>query len=312
MVFYSIMDWYLTDYDPFNRWSIIQMKTVDSSKKIFILGSSQAASLNLNYIENQLANKGAKYVVYDLAIGADSPSLRLGDVNTIISLKPSIVVYGIGFRDFERKQQLNFSPLGTTQIVVDNLLPTPRLLDEKTDLLLKENEFVNKIFKSPKLITLRLFNYVIRNDFGYNYPDITLKTPLIQSGITPIISNKEIKEKFDRAPVVFRGIDDLENNQEFMAFTKILQKLRNNGIKVVVFTVPNNKALLDTIPNSNVKIFTNTLNKISKDNDVNTYFLHDKYANLEIWGDLYHVAYNNDTIVYSDDITKIILKEINP
>lgn len=311
VIFYSIMNWYLINYDPFTRWVINQTKIIDSSKKIFILGSSQVASLNSTYIENHLTYNETKYAVYDLAIGGDSPSLRLGDIDTIISLKPSIIVYGVGIRDFEKKALLNISPLGTNQDLSQNLLPTVNLIDEKTSLVLKENQFLNKIFGSPKFITLKLFNYAIRHDFGYNYPDITLKTPLIQSDITPTVSNSRIKEKFDRTPTVFRGIDIQENNQEYVAFTKILQKFTNNGIKVIVFTVPNNRIILNTIPNSDVQFFTDALSKIVEENNSNVYFLHDKYADLEVWGDLHHVAYNNTTMIYSKDIIQIIQQELN-
>lgn len=313
MVFYSIMDWYLTDYDPFNRWFIIQMKTADSSKKIFILGSSQVASINATYIENYLLHEGNNYTIYNLAIGADLPSKRLGDIDKIISLHPSIIVYGIGFRDFEKIQSSNLSPLGTTKSVTQNVLPTPKILDEQTNLSFQENEFVNKILKSPKVISLRLFNYVIRGDFGYMYPDISLKWPLIPYGIDDgPITTQELKQKFENNPIIFRGIDNMENNKEFLALDKIIKKLKNHNIDVVLYSVPHNKILLNGISNSDKLIFTSTLEKIANNNNIPLYFLHEKYSDMTVWGDLFHLSYSKNVTIYTDDITQFISEQIEP
>jgi hypothetical protein len=306
------MSWYLTNYDPFTKWSNNQLDYLDSSDQIYILGSSQVASLNLEHIENYLNENKSNYVIYNLAQGADFPSSRLGDIDKIILLEPKIVVYGLGLRDFETKQNTNFSPLGTTQIITDNIFPTINFFNKNIELIFEENEFINKIFKSPKVITLRLFNYIIKNDFGYNYPDIKLHIPLIQSGITPIISNSDIKEKSEKESLTFRGISEIQNNPEFVAFKKILQKLEKSEIKIIVYTVPHNQAYLDIISKNDMKLFTNSIEDITMNYNIPLYYLHDNYTNLEIWGDLYHVAYNNNTIIYSNDIAEIIKKEINP
>ncbi len=306
------MNWYLTNYDPFTKWSNNQLDNSDSSDHIYILGSSQVASLNLEHIENYLNENKSKYVIYNLAQGADFPSSRLGDIDKIISLQPKIVVYGLGLRDFETKQNANLSPLGTTQTITDNIFPTLSFFNENTELMFKENEFINKIFKSPKVITLRLFNYFIKEDFGYNYPDIKLHIPLIQSGTTPIIPNSDIKEKSEKESLSFSGIHGIKNNPEFMAFEKILQKLEKTEIKIIVYTVPHNQAYLDVISENDMKLFTNSMEDITMNYNIPLYYLHDNYTNLEIWGDLYHVAYNNNTIIYSNDIAEIIKKEINP
>ena len=305
------MSWYLTNYDPFTRWSNNQLNSLNSSEKIYILGSSQVASLNLEYIENYLNVDKKNYLVYNLAQGSDLPSLRLGDIDKIITLNPSMVVYGVGLRDFESRQHYGLSPLGTTQITSDNIFPTPQIINEKTELTLKENDFINEIFKSPQVVTLRLFNFLIRGDLGYNYPDIELQTPLIQSGITPVILNAEIKEKSVRESFSFGGLDQIENNLEFMAFNKILYKLQNAGIPIIVYVVPHNQAHLDVISIDDVELFKTTMEQVTTQNNVPLYYIYDKYVDLEIWGDIYHVAYNNNTLIYSNDVAEIIKNEIN-
>ena len=56
------MSWYLTNYDPFTKWSNNQLDYLDSSDQIYILGSSQVASLNLEHIENYLNEN--KYSIF--------------------------------------------------------------------------------------------------------------------------------------------------------------------------------------------------------------------------------------------------------
>lgn len=305
------MNWYLINFDPFTTWSDTQLVDIDFSDKIFILGSSQVASLNTSHIENFLKETDKKYQVYNLAQGADFPSLRLGDIDKMISLNPALIIYGVGFRDFETKQSLNFSPLDSNQIITEHVLPAPRLFDENTELMLKENNFINKILKSPQIISLKLFNYVIRGEFEYYYPNIELKTPLIPfANYSATVPNSEIQEKFEKESIPFRGIQ--QNNLELIALSKILQKLQNNDIDIIVFSVPYNKAYLDNLSDNDIAIFTNSLEQITSENQVPLYYFHDKYAELEIWGDVFHTSYNKDTIIYSDDIAEIIIKEINP
>ncbi len=307
------MTWYLVNYEPFHSWADILANNHNPAGKIFILGSSQVASINATYIENYLLNEGHNYVVYDLAVGSDLPSKRLGDIDRIISLHPSIIVYGIGFRDFERTQSSNLSPLGTTKSVTQNILPTPKILNEQTSLSLQENEFVNKILSSPKDISLRLFNYVIRGDFGYMYPDISLKWPLIPYGIDDgPITAQEIKQKFENNPTVFRGIDNMENNKEFLALDKIVKKLKNHDIDIILFSTPYNRNLLNSISNSDKLIFTSTLEKIANENDVSLYFLHEKYSDMPVWADLWHLSYSKNIKIYTDDITQFISDRIKP
>ena len=305
------MTWYLVNYDPFYRWTNLLTNNQDPTEKIFILGSSQVQAINATYIENYLLNRGYNYVVYDLAVGGDSPFKRLGDIDKIISLHPTIVVYGIGFRDFERTSSSNLSTLGTTQSVTQNLLPTPKIFDEQTSLSLQENEFVNKILNSPKVISLRLFNYMIRGDFGYMYPDISLKWPLIPYGTDDALpTTQELKQKFENNSTIFRGIDNMENNKEFLALDKIVKKLKNHNIDVILYSVPYNRLYLDGISTSDSFIFTSTLKKITHENNATLYLLHEKYSDMPVWHDLVHLRYNKNITIYTDDIIQFISNEI--
>ena len=52
------------------------------------------------------------------------------------------------------------------------------------------------------------------------------------------------------------------------------------------------------------------LNK-QKQFDINLFFLHDKYSNLNIWKDRLHIANNPNTLIFTEDILEKIIEVIN-
>ena len=47
-----------------------------------------------------------------------------------------------------------------------------------------------------------------------------------------------------------------------------------------------------------------------KNSTSDVYFLHEKYSEMNIWRESFHIAVHPDASIYTDDIHKIILKEI--
>ncbi len=45
--------------------------------------------------------------------------------------------------------------------------------------------------------------------------------------------------------------------------------------------------------------------------ELNTYFLHDKYVDLDIWRDRFHISTHPDAKIYTNDISKIIFRELD-
>jgi RNase H-fold protein (predicted Holliday junction resolvase) len=304
------MNYYLNNYDPFDKWVKLYTHNLGLGRPIFILGTSQVGPLNVTDITHYLSLHGKNYNVYDLAISADSPLYRLADLNKIISLKPEVVVYGMGYLDLERKNMQNLSPFGTSQTNQVDILPAPNRLFDKLTLSIAENEFVSKILKDPQFTSWVFLNLVMKRDIRYNYPDISSDTPLYTQSITPPINNIELNEQLSRLPQVFRGIDPIDKNEQALALEKIISTLKKNNIKVVLFTIPYSKSYLNTIPESDKQIFSSIIKEIANKYDVKTYFLDDKYANLKVWNDPLHVAYNENTTVYTDDIENMILDKI--
>ena len=73
---------------------------IDSNEKnLFLIGSSMAAYVNQTFVEDYLKKNGKNYEVYNLGIPEDLPKWRSNSIDMIISAKPEVIVYVMGFRD---------------------------------------------------------------------------------------------------------------------------------------------------------------------------------------------------------------------
>ena len=103
-----------------------------SSKNIILLGSSQIGTLNMDYINQQVSDFDKEYKIYNLSISSDSPSRRIHHIDKITLMNPEIIVYGLGYRDFNSYSSIESLELST-------VLPEPKKIFENT---LKERKDV--------------------------------------------------------------------------------------------------------------------------------------------------------------------------
>ena len=302
LIFYFFIDLYIHIYDP--SWKGLSAFWIDHNlrhKEIFIIGSSSVYSINATYVSEYLSERGKDYDVYDLADMSDEPSSRLKSLENIISLRPDIVVYGIGLKDFEKSHSINESQ---TPLSKDNIL-TQILNPHKFFVELLSHFGYDDLAKSPsspKDRTILALKFIVRGPEYPNHPFINFKNTRISSPL-------ELQQTFgSQSP--FRGIGDPDKNKEVLALKKLIGELQKNNIKVIVFTVPYHRIVLDTVNDSDKSLFTSILRNISKESGVGVYFLHGKYEDLDIWRDVVHVAVNKTASIYSEDVAKIILNEV--
>ena len=85
---------YEQDFDP-------------TTNKILLLGSSHVGQVNATHVNTLISEKIPNSVVYNLAEAANTPSKRLSSIDEILELKPSVVVYGVAYRDFTDKSRID-------------------------------------------------------------------------------------------------------------------------------------------------------------------------------------------------------------
>ena len=299
-VFFNFsMDLYIQIYDPNWHGIINSNKSVDSTKgKIFIVGSSNVYAIDATRINEQLSNEQKNYLVYNLADQGDNPTRRLNSIDNIISHKPEFVLYGIGIWDFQK-------PISKLQShsAIDFLLQPgdffKSLFQDNIDLY---GYGQGNIFISPKDRSLTSLKYILRGPDQHYHP-------FIHQVPTSIHSNEKLLEDFP--PDENDGIDVTEESKRIIALNQILHKFQKNGIKVILYSTPESKAMYSAFQPQDLKDFQRMLNNKSNEFSIPVYFLHDKYADLEIWRETLHIAIHPDAQIYTDDILKIILKEIS-
>jgi len=101
------------------------------------------------------------------------------------------------------------------------------------------------------------------------------------------------------------------NGQKYKKFIHIIERLKQENITLVVFTTPLHPNYIDQISDSEKIAFQNILSNISTEHGIVIYDFSNAYDGQNIWNNLSHVALNDDSIVYSNDITDMIISEIN-
>ena len=280
-------------------------------KKVFLVGSSHVARLNETYIQEYLFKNNKDYEVYNLASPAETPKERLPFIDAMIAAKPDIVVYGVGYRDFlDAVSEFDATKPPT-------ILPDPSQ-DFKYGMISFERflnyDFDN--FRSPQLV----FRYLVRDHFDFNKkPDnqisIYTKTrPFFAfHGSEGIILNDTQLQKIEEGVTFkFNTMVPYDKSESIYSFKQIITKLKENNIKVIVFSTPHTKYYTDKVPPEIRNQFDLTLQKISQEEEVPVYLLRDKYVDLPIWNDNHHIAANPKALIFSQDIAKIILNETRP
>ena len=104
-------------------------------------------------------------------------------------------------------------------------------------------------------------------------------------------------------------LDIKESNSQVIAFEKIISKLREHNIRVIIFSTPENRLMLEGYRPSDVEDFNSIVQETAKKYGAEFYSLTDRYADLKIWSDSNHITTNPRGLIYSEDIAKMILGE---
>jgi len=271
----------------------------NSENLVFVIGASHVGHLNATYIENYVSKSGS-FEVYNLATGADKPSKRIEFLNKIISAKPALVVYGVGYRDFE---DLTPPIVNKPQSILPDISDS---IKNSFSSLLLQPEFTK--FKSPKLVVLTTLRELTNLTSPEFLPANNSPFFLINTTARTITENEtELIIHAERVYSSYYGIDSPEKNFDVLALKKIIKNLQENNIKIVIFTTPHHTVLSKIIPEVDRLLFEEILKELSDELDVKVYHLMDRYSKMDVWYTPAHIA-TNET-VYSKDIAEIILKE---
>jgi len=270
---------------------------LEGKNKIFILGSSHVYALNPILISNELQKKGENFTVYNLGSPGDDFEERERTIEMIIQENPKLVVYGIEPRAFETKGR---NLVSTT----NGILPSIPSISELFDSI----EFDKKgVLKNPKFALIRTISEPIRDIDKSKRP--YENSPFLT--YDPKVSQiTDLENLYKNEKEYFSIIQPAEINSNLLYLKRIVDKLQNNDIKVILFITPHSKIFLDYFPKNERNIFEDIIKNISVTKDIVVYSEIDRYSDLNVWYDHTHLAVNNNTDFYSKDVSKIILNEI--
>jgi hypothetical protein len=282
-----------------------EKKYYDSIKevknKIFLIGGSHISALNPYIIEDFLAEHGEEYEVFNLSKMANRPQREINNFDLLISAEPKIIVYGISSRDFAEIQSVNQPEIKSNQPLPDpSSLLENWLDDQNSEIILLQPDF------SPKLITLKEIRGVTVNSDDY------VKAPFFRFDYKRdfnIMMDADLKSlAISRATVA--EIKPINQNQDLHDFKEIIKKLEENNITIILFTTPQHKYSYDLVDNSEKIAFKNILVEIHNISSLNIHSFTEKYSDLEIWRNPTHIVVSKSASVFSNDIAKLILKEL--
>jgi len=263
-----------------------------NKKQVFILGTSLTGVLNNTHINEKIFQEKNDYEVYNLSFNNAKPRKISEILQQIIALQPEIIFYGISYSEFyisnENKLFEFFSGI------------SPEIRD-----------------LNPKLLTLKFFKNILQStEILENENKLQIRsqnTPFIDiySDATTIANEIELDREISWQENKKISLGDYYENKEIKHFTNIIKKLKDEKINVIIFVVPLHKDYVKLIGEEEKATFDKLLNDIHEEFDVKIYDFQDKYYELPIWNDLRHVAYNTNSIVYSDDIANLILLVID-
>ncbi len=274
-----------------------------NEKKIFIIGSSYTQALNTTEINSKIQSKCPNCEVYNLSIQGDTIEKRSKVVDSIISSNPEMIIYGISERDFTNIKNFKFKTSNSILPDIQDIISTEIKLSDHLHFL--------KIPTSPKDKTWNVIRQINKddsiNDKIIPYPNSPFLKILKAS--TVIVSDLELRSIASNIQSQ-KTISEPEKNNPLKNLKDMINKIQNKKIKISLFIVPQHNYIESTQSDEFKKSFELIKEELINTSEV-TIYPRSSYSEMLIWHDLYHIAINNQALIFSQDISDIILKELD-
>lgn len=275
------------------------------SKKIIMFGGSGAAQLNSTMINESLKNKYEKIEFYNLSYNADTPKQRFQSINETVELEPKLILYGITYYDLNGyiwdNEKQNLQPLPTieldpTKLILNENDPSLKINPKETTL-----NFIRNAFSDSELFPTKRDRFQLENAPFSHFDEY--QTKIATNENLKVITASFVENRVNQDPSI---------TKEQIKFLKNIIKLtQEKEINLVIIILPQQKYFLDLVPEKDNELFLNTLHNIKNEFDIELYDISRDYERLNIWQDHNHVAFNSQSIIFSEDILQIIIDELN-
>tara|TARA_Y100001936_G_scaffold110729_1_gene108899 strand:+ start:606 stop:1574 length:969 start_codon:yes stop_codon:yes gene_type:complete len=275
------------------------------SKKILMLGGSGAAQLNSTIINEWLNNEYENSSFFNLAYNADTPKQRYNSINETLSLNPELILYAITYYDLNGY---------SWEIQKENIQPLPEIDLNPSNLIFDENDPFSSI--NPKETTLNF----IRDSFSGSelFPSKRDRFELENSPFshfddyqTKIANDKNLKEITSQFVKNRVNQDPSLTSEQLSYLNDIINLIQKQDIPFVLIILPQQEYFLNLVPEKDEILFQNSLTALKDEFNIKIIDMSRNYENLNIWQDHNHVAFNTKSKIFSEDVYKIIIDELN-
>jgi len=294
--------------------TIIQINEIEIGDKntVFLLGTSYVATLNATHIQNILEENGFNMAVIHPTHSRITPTLE--KLNDIISNKPQLIVYGIGFMDIgfmpvesdDYKEDCTFSSIYDMDISKNIEHANTSNVDDE-----QKFEDVNIFSQNPQDMTMEIIQNIVeyknahdvyRQNITNNY--IELNHLNLFNKITP---NKDLAKTISHDYCMHFDTRDTELNNLDIIFAEFYK----NNIDVIVFITPYPEPYLNELPQTLKTELISNIKTVSEKYNFQVHDISDKFKNKNIFSDHTHVASNPKSSIYSETISSLIMNCIN-
>ena len=287
---------------------------VADQDKIFLVGTSYVAVLNSTHIETTLNENNLKRYIYNLEGSGISNTFK--DIDKIVSHNPELIVYGVGYRDigYIENKSCEYNEIPPYISNIGNKSIDSRL-DNKLNSLISSDENTNQNFndmfsQNPKHMTVNILYSVFGETKKQFIVNDTLKNDQLAlsvfkpNNITPISSLNEITA--GKYCMEFE-----ERDNELTNLERIFNELKKNEIDTIVYIPPYTNGYLKTLSPSLENELVGNIKLVSEKYGFPFKDLSSKWEYNDIFSDRTHVAFNHNSIIYSQEISTFIISNIS-
>jgi len=270
------------------------------SRKVLILGGSGSVQLNSTLIDKKISNFNPEFSVYNLSYNADTPEQRFSSVESTLDLKPEIVFYALTYFDLNG---FEFDVKSENQVFPDVKHTISKIFNIKE----KQLEAIN-----PKATTMNFLKDTLNSgnsDMDSTYSVSNSPFSFIEDYQTIIaepekliVSSEKVRSHVNQ--------DENSTQKQKKYLRDIIEKFLDNNIQVVIFSLPHHQYYLEHIPENDKEKFYSTLAELEHEYGIQVYDFQETYGELEIWQDSSHIAFHEDSMIFSNDVADMILREV--
>ena len=294
--------------DSITPLEFYNLKIQETDNNVFLLGSSHVGRLNTTNINSLLKNQNSDITVFNLASAGEKPSRTMSKIDDILFHNPKLVVYGVDYREFEISD--SGDSLRTKKIPEKILLDPKQFLDEKLMFLITPYSFLFP--DNPKLLSLKILKSFIGNvaedDLLISDPYMPLiKIHPREYDVTPTDEITKLAGKqYSKHPEYFYQID----SSEIDIFNRILKKLTDANIDVLIVINPVHKSYYDKFDEDDQKLFSTLMDESTSKYDLEILSLQNTFWGLDIWFGNTHISRSTSS-VYDESYVNLILERMS-